>query len=128
MDGTVRLLAHPVTINDCDEDPADHRIANRGIPLLRGIAVDSAGNVFTAATSCHCLIKVKPNGSVQTILKAERPWSPTGVALYKGEVYVLEYTHANGPATEGWYPRVRKIGTDGRITVIADLSPKSMNK
>jgi len=35
---------------------------------------------------------------------------------------VLEYTNANGPAKEGWFPRVRKIGKDGGVTTIADLS------
>jgi hypothetical protein len=27
---------------------------------------------------------------------------------------VLAYTNANGPATDGWAPRVRKIGKDGK--------------
>ena len=124
MDGRVTTLVHPVVVSDCDEDPADHREANRGIPLLRGIDVDSGGTVYAAATSCHCLLKITSDGKIKTILKAERPWSPTGVAVRNGNIYVLEYTNANGPATEGWLPRVRKIGKDGRVTIIADLSSK----
>jgi hypothetical protein len=124
MNGKVTILAHSVKIIDCDEDPADHKEANRGMPLLRGIAVDSVGTVYVAATSCHCLLKITPDGKIKTILKAERPWSPTGVAVRNGNIYVLEYTNANGPATEGWLPRVRKIGKDGKVTSIADLSSK----
>jgi hypothetical protein len=124
-DGQVTTLAHPVLVSDCDEDPADHKEANRGIPLLRGIDVDSGGTIYTAATSCHCLLKIAPDGKIKTILKAERPWSPTGVAVWNGNIYVLEYTNANGPSTEGWFPRVRKIDKDGRVTIIADLFSKS---
>jgi hypothetical protein len=122
MDGMITVLLHPIKVTDCDEDPADHKEANRGIPFLRGIAVDSAGTIYTAATSCHCLLKITPDGKVKTILKSERPWSPTGVALYNSNIYVLEYTNANGPKVEGWKPRVRRIEKSGEITTIIDLS------
>lgn len=122
IDGKVSTLVHPVLVQDCDEDPADHKEENRGIPLLRGIAVDSTGVIYAAATSCHALLKITPDRKIKTILKSERPWSPTGVTVWKGNVYVLEYTNANGPSSEGWFPRVRRIGKDGRVTILADLS------
>jgi len=66
-----------------------------------------------------------PDGKkVETVLKAERPWSPTGVAVHRGEVYVLEYTNANGSPREGWRPRVRKLGRDGKVTTLATLPPE----
>jgi hypothetical protein len=122
LDGKVATLIHPVKVNNCDVDPADHRESNRGIPLLRGIAVDPNGIVYAAATSCHCLLKITPDGKIKTILKTARPWSPTGVAIHNGNIYVLEYTNANGPANEGWLPRVQKIGRDGKVTTIAELT------
>jgi len=122
MDGRIETLVHPVVVNECDSDPADHLESNRGKPLLRGLAVDSSGVVYAAATSCHCLLRITPDGRVKTILKSDRPWAPTGVALHGDSIYLLEYTNANGPATEGWKPRVRKIDKDGNISVIADLS------
>jgi hypothetical protein len=64
------------------------------------------------------------DGKVNTILKAEHPWSPTGVVVKNENIYVLEYANANGPATEGWFPRVRKIGKDGKVTIVADFSLK----
>jgi hypothetical protein len=123
-EGNVTTLAHPFVVPDCDEDPADHNTANRGIPLLRGIAVDSSGVVYVTATSCHRVVKITPDGRLETIVKSERPWSPTGVALRNGALYVLEYTHANGPATEGWVPRVRIREKNGAMITIADLSQK----
>ncbi len=127
MDGKVTTLLHPVKVSDCDEDPADHLEVNRGKPLLRGLAVDASGIIYVAATSCHCLLKIMPDGKVNTFLKSERPWTPTGVATHDGSIYVLEYTNANGPATEGWMPRVRKIDRNGRVTTIADLSSTKRN-
>jgi sugar lactone lactonase YvrE len=120
-DGVVSMVVHPVVVKDCDDDPADHKPSNR-LPYLRGLAVDAAGTVYAAATSCHRLLKIAPDGKVETILKAERPWSPTGVAVYGEDVYVLEYTNANGGPDEGWLPRVRKLGRDGKLTTLAVIS------
>jgi len=53
---------------------------------------------------------------------AERPWSPTGIAVQGDDVYVLEYTNANGHLSEGWLPRVRKLGRDGKVTTLATIS------
>ena len=120
-DGTVTTVVHPVVVKDCDEDPADHKPSNR-LPYLRGLAVDARGTVYAAATSCHRLLKIAPDGKVETVLKAERPWSPTGVAVHGEDVYVLEYTNANGGRDEGWLPRVRKLGPDGKVTTLATIS------
>jgi hypothetical protein len=110
-----------VVVNDCDEDRADHKPSNR-LPYLRGLAVDAQGTVYAAATSCHLVLKIAPDGKVETVLRAERPWSPTGVAVHGGAVYVLEYTNANGGPDEGWRPRVRRLGSDGQVTTLATIS------
>jgi sugar lactone lactonase YvrE len=121
QDGTVTMVVHPVVVKDCDDDPADHKTSNR-LPYLRGLAVDAAGTVYAAATSCHRLLKIASDGKVETILKAERPWSPTGVAVYGEDVYALEYTNANGGSDEGWIPRVRRLGRGGEVTTLAVIS------
>ena len=68
MDGTVTTLAHPIEVKGCDEDKADHKPASR-LPYLRGLAVDSEGTVYAAATSCHQLIKITTDGRTETALK-----------------------------------------------------------
>jgi len=108
---------------DCDSDPADHNPANASSPLLRGLGVDSIGNVYVAATSCHRVLKIAPNGHVESILKSERPWPPTGIAVSESYLYVLEYTNANGPRTEGWFPRVRQRMRDGEWKTLVAISP-----
>jgi len=124
-DGSIAKIVYPVIVKDCDSDPADHNPANASSPLLRGLGVDSNGNIYVAATSCHRVLKITPEGQVTSILKAERPWSPTGIAVSGEHVFVLEYTNANGPATEGWRPRVRKIARDGTVTILVTVPPEA---
>jgi hypothetical protein len=113
-DGKFTTLVNPVMVKDCDQDAPTS--------FLRGLDVDSHGTVYAAACGCRCVVKITADGKVETVLKAERPWSPTGVAVHNGEVYVLEYTHANGHLSEGWLPRVRKLGRDSKVTTLAAIS------
>ena len=91
----------------------------------RGLAVDSSGVVYVAATGSRSVLRITPQGVVTTILKVAGPWTPTGVAVFHGEVYILEW-HDVPPALEeerkAWIPRVRKIGRDGKVAVLATVS------
>lgn len=91
-------------------------------PLLRGLAVDSSGTVFVAASGCGSVLKVAPNGRVSTVLQLKGPWSPTAVALFHGEIYVLEYLHTAVEDRLQWLPRVRRISADGKNVVIASVT------
>jgi hypothetical protein len=126
-DRTVATLIHPIRLNGLDTDlppgtPNDHE------PFLRGLAVDARGTVYAAATGGHCLAKITPDGKAEAIVKAERPWSPTGVAVHDGEVYVLEYANANSDDHKAWRPRVRKLGRDGAVTTLAIAPAKGEAK
>jgi DNA-binding beta-propeller fold protein YncE len=117
-DGTVVTIAHPVVVADCDEDLPD----NIPSPYLRGLDVDTRGTVYAAATGCGRVVKITADGKVEVILKSERPWLPTGVAVHGEDIYILEYTNANGSPNEGWRPRVRKLGRDGKATTLVTVS------
>ena len=65
-------------------------------------------------------MKITTEGKVETVLKAEKPWSPTGVAVRGKDVFVLEYT--NPDRVSSWVPRVRKLRSDGKVAVLADLT------
>jgi hypothetical protein len=124
LDGTVTPIARNIIIPDCDEERAEHKPTNR-LPYLRGLAVDPAGTTYAAATSCHCVAKITPQGQVIAFLKSERPWSPTGVALHDGAVYILEYTNANlpnDPNLPDWRPRIRKVARDGTVSIVLTLT------
>jgi hypothetical protein len=122
MDGTFTTLASSIELKDCDVDYPDHNPRSL-LPSLRGLAVDADATVFAAAVGCRAVVKISPAGKVETVLKAERPWSPTGVAVQGGDVYILEYTNANGNLNEGWRPRVRKLAHDGKVTILMTASP-----
>jgi hypothetical protein len=51
-------------------------------------------SVIAAATGCRTVLRIMPGGKIETVLKAQRPWSPTGVAVLGDDVYVLKYAHA----------------------------------
>lgn len=90
-------------------------------PMLRGLALDSMGVIFVAATADGRVLKVTPDGKVGTILQVESPWSPTAVAVHDSDVYVQEYLHTTGDDRKQWLPRVRKITPDGKSTIIATV-------
>ena len=114
----VTTLVNSIAVKDCDVDvPSDGHL-----PFLRGLAVDSRGVVYAAATGCHRVIRIRGDRT-ETVLKAERPWSPTGVATFGDDVYVLEYTNPHGNAKE-WRPRVRKIKRDGTVATLVTISPE----
>jgi sugar lactone lactonase YvrE len=87
----------------------------------RGLAVDTTGTVFVAATGCRAVLKITPDKKVTTVLQASTPWSPTAVALFCTDLYVLEYLHTAGDNRREWLPRVRKVFSDGRVVTVATL-------
>ena len=121
LDGTVSRIAGSFPPGkEADRPPPETPPGH-----CRGLAVDSQGVVYVAATGSRRVLKIMPGGAVSTILQATSPWAPTGVTLYRGEVYVLEWRDAPPSETEvrkAWVPRVRKIGIDGKVTTLAIIS------
>ena len=119
MDGTVSIIATFVgeTRNDLPLETTPS--------YCRGLAVDSAGIIYVAATGSRRVLKITPQGKVETILQEQDPWTPTGVTVFKGELYVLEWHDVPASLLEtrkAWIPRVRKIGLDGKITTLATVT------
>jgi hypothetical protein len=96
-----------------------HGIERRDQPLLRGLAVDAAGTVYVAATGCGSALKVTATGQVTTLFQGEAEWSPTGVALFGNNVYVLEFFGAGSDDRRAMVPRVREIAANGKTRIIA---------
>jgi sugar lactone lactonase YvrE len=121
MDGTVSIVAHDFIHNKDSNNVSQ----GTSVDYCRGLAVDSQGVVYVAATGSRSVVKITPQGKVSTILRATSPWSPTGVAVFRGEVYVLEWSEpaaSLGEVRRAWIPRVRKIARDGTITILATVS------
>jgi sugar lactone lactonase YvrE len=119
MDGTVSIIA--TYIGKSSDDLPLETVPS----YCRGLAVDSTGTIYTAATGSRSVLKITPQGKVTTILQTTTPWTPTGVAVFHGEVYVLEWhdvSSENLEVREAWIPRVRKMGLDGKVTTLATVS------
>jgi streptogramin lyase len=107
---TVRAPARPPSIPATDQHP-----------YLRGIAVDDSGVMYVADTGDARVLKITPNGKITTLLETQSPWSPTAVAVFAGDVYVLEFLHTTRDVRRDWVPRVRKITANGKSTMIATI-------
>lgn len=87
-------------------------------PYLRGLAVDAHGVMYVADSGDARVLKITPRGKISTLVQTQSPWSPTAVALFGSDVYVLEYLHTVRDVRRDWLPRVRKITPDGKSTII----------
>jgi len=100
-------------------------IAGTTRPMLRGLAADSNGTIYVAASGCGSVLKVNASGQVTTVHQLQSPWTPTAVALFKDNIYVLEYLQTAASMQpedrSAWLPRVRKITANGRSTIIASI-------
>src|SRR5262245_11862533 len=120
-DGTVTTFVHPVEVKDGDDVFGKYPDAPFfHAPYLRGLDVTEGETVYAAVTGRRCVVKITKGGKVETVLKAEKPWTPTGVAVRGKDVFVLEYTHHD--KAENWVPRVRKLGPGGKVAILADLT------
>jgi hypothetical protein len=90
-----------------------------GATSLFGIAVDAHGNAFVADYGNQRLLKISPDSQITTVLRAEAPWFPTGVAIRGGELYILEHAHTRTHTPIG--TRVRKLSSDGKVTILATV-------
>ena len=87
----------------------------------RGITVDGNGDVYVAVTGNRCVMKLTASGEATVVHRTTKPWTPTGVDVAAGELYVLEYDDET-PAKHGdWPPRVAKVGRDGKPTTLATI-------
>ncbi len=118
-DGTVSLVAGPITVPACERPPVaeDDRLG----PALRGLAVSGDGTVYVAASACKAVLKIGPGSALSIVLRAEAAWTPTAVALSGDDLYVLEYWSVKAENREAWIPRVRKLAREGKVTVLATV-------
>jgi len=107
---TVRALANGPSI------PATNQH-----PYLRGLAVDADGVIYVADTGDARVLKITPDGRVTTLLQTQSPWSPTAVALFGSNVYVLEFLHTARDVRRDWLPRVRRIASNGKSSIVATI-------
>lgn len=110
--GTLTPLARNLLKEDSQEKPAG------GTPLF-GIAVDAHENALVADYGNRRVLKITHNGQMTTVIRAEEPWFPTGVAISGNDLYVLE--HSFTPTHTQIGTRVRKLSSDGKVSTLATV-------
>jgi hypothetical protein len=119
LDGNFFVVTNRLVVAECERElPANTPAAFE--PFLTGIIVNARGDIFLAATGCRCVVKLSRDGKISTILKAEAPWSPSGLALKGEELYVAEWTNSTSE-THNYRPRVRRVGGDGKVTMLGEV-------
>jgi hypothetical protein len=115
-DGNVRTLAQGLEKEFSDDTQS-------GYGGLMGLAVDAGGNVFVADYGRRRVLKVAADGKVTRVVRAEAPWSPSGVATTRdSRVLVLEVGFTPPNVYSG--PRVRELLPDGSLQVLATVGQK----
>lgn len=112
------MLVAPEPGAECGAVP---NVGSESGPGYRGIDVDAEGNVFVASAACRSVLKIAPGKAAETVLQIEGAWSPTDVATFGDDVYVLEYFHTPTHDRREWIPRVRRL-TPERHSVIATVT------
>jgi len=121
-DGTVSTLAEKIVVPDCERPEGLKQLnAENG---LYGLAVAADGTVYVASPVCSAVLKITPAGDVSVVLRATDRWSPQGVAIHSGSVYVLEYDYVASDDRADWLPRVRRLDADGTVTILAAVEER----
>lgn len=61
-----------------------------------GLWSDRRGNLYAAIPSETCVKKIRPDGSVSTLLHTQAPWSPSGGLIdRRGQLWLLEFNASN---------------------------------
>jgi sugar lactone lactonase YvrE len=116
LDGTFATVKERIIAPDCDRYLPPNTPKNQE-PFLTGLTVGPRGDIYLAATGCRCVLKLDTHGEISTLLKAEAPWSPTGLTFHGEDLYVAEWTNAHSEQHD-FRPRVRKVGRDSKVTTV----------
>jgi hypothetical protein len=82
-----------------------------------GLAVTTSRFVYVADLRNRRVLRIAPNGGVTVAVRADPPWTPTGVAVANtGDLYILEVGFR--PPSTWIQPRVRKV-SNGRVSTVA---------
>jgi hypothetical protein len=90
----------------------------------RGLAVDRDNNVYIACTGNRSVLKVPHEGDPIVVLRCQKPWSPTAVAVHNGSVFVLEYDDETPTEGRNWPPRVRRLDSQGHVDELITVDRK----
>ena len=119
--GVIASFAENIVVPNCAADlPAE-----LPKPHIRGLAVDAKGDVYGAAIGCRAVVRITSSGQITAVLRAENPWSPSAVAVDRGDLYVMEYDNTLAEYPADGRPRIRKLSSDGKVTTLLVVNKAS---
>ena len=116
LDGTVSTLAGSETPGYADGDAAQARFNG-----ARGMAVDTAGNVFVADTKNHAIRKISPSGVVTTLAGTGTPGATDGPGIgaqFNEPTDVAIDAAANVYVADSQNRLIRKIDAAGIVSTV----------
>ena len=117
-EGIVTTIARGLTIENAPEMP--YKTGNpRVINGLFGLAKDGAV-FYVAYYGNRTLYRIDEHGKKDTFYQTAWPWSPTGVTVHEGTVYVLEDGRSEGN-DDASGPRVSKLDEKGAAEVLVTI-------
>ncbi len=116
MDGVVSTIGGKLTYEKLGED-------------LMGITTTLLGELLVADYSSRRILKINKEEKIQTIFKSGSIWSPTGIAVFENEIYVLEHLRMElvvlGNIGIDPYVRIRKISVNGNVSTLTTVWGKN---
>ncbi len=98
-----------------------------GANVLFDLAVDPHGHVFVAYYGNKSVLEITAAGEVTELLSCA-PWTPHGIDVFAGEIFILESLSRKKSNGKFWrneiIPRVRKIKADGTVEIIYQYDSK----
>ena len=88
-DGATREIVHDLTARSLSRALVERRHS------VLGLYPDERGNVYVAVYGAGKVVRVDEGGHVATVATSTMPWSPSGVAVRNGTLYVLEFSVDN---------------------------------
>ncbi|MGB0346250.1 MAG: hypothetical protein ACPGGA_02120 [Balneolaceae bacterium] len=119
IDSELQLIATNLRVENPDNIPF------QGANILFDMSIDEQSNVYLAYYGDRKILKVTNTGEISTVYESEAPFSPHGVDLFDGEIFILESTLGNGKSwkfldrkDDKIIPRIIKIDTNGSVSEI----------
>ncbi len=111
-DGQVSTVS-PKLLDERLSDPPQRFGPPTTINRLYGLTVSEDGHIYVAYHSGRRVLRIGPDRNVKEVYRTTRPWSPVGVVLHDGDLFVLEA----GSKSRG--PRITQVDlATGKSTTV----------
>ncbi|REK02953.1 MAG: hypothetical protein DWQ43_06350 [Acidobacteria bacterium] len=85
--------------------------------VATGITKGCDGKMYVTESVGRRVVKINDDGTSETFYRSADDWFPTGIDMFAGDMYVLEYK--NNGIDRG--PRITKIDELGKISVLVEV-------